>query len=231
MEYTRSIITDIDAGKFNLDAFSLTLTNSNINTPLSYCNVEGDTLTFVFASELSSEYLAMFDNLLRIHDGLPIPEEVIPQQVEVVTTTQPPPFAKPDFRTKRDGAQTWITVTANDNQDSDYYLTAERYVSGGECLVVNAELGDWISAEVVDKDGVIPEIYRPIIAEDYPTINKYVIRANVMPGDNKYVLDTYPLNAKITPGLYLRITYHASSEVGNRQFIANYYLTEKLTEE
>lgn len=228
MEYTRSIITHIDAGKFNLDAFTLELVNSNINTPLSFCNVEGDEITFVFSATLSPEYEAMFDNLLKLHDGNPIPEETIPQSVEIIAQPEPEPFAKPSFRTKRDGAPSWIDIGPDSNLNSDYYITEERYVSGGEVLTIDAKKGDWISAEVIDIDGVLPEIYRPVLAENYPTLNKYVIRANILPGTNKYVLDTYPLNAKITPGFYLRITYHTSAELGTRSFIANYYLTQKL---
>jgi len=90
--------------------------------------------------------------------------------------------------------------------------------------------GDWISAEVNDKDGVIPEIYRDALTENYPTVSQYVIRANMSPDSSSkiYTLNTYPLNAKLTPGLYLMIKYHASSEIGTRSFVSNYYLSEKL---
>ena len=148
----------------------------------------------------------------------------------VVEVSDSAPFARPDFKTRRDGDSAWREVEADSINTSEYKLLNERYVSGGECIVIGAKKGDWISAEVNDKDGVIPEIYRDALTENYPTVSQYVIRANMSPDSSSkiYTLNTYPLNAKLTPGLYLMIKYHASSEIGTRSFVSNYYLSEKL---
>lgn len=140
------------------------------------------------------------------------------------------PFAKPDYRTKRNGAASWADVVAGSSISNDFYVPEELHISGGECIITNAKKGDWISAEVRDTDGVIPQIHRESLCENYPTVAQYVIRANLVPTSDSfiYILNTYPLNAKITAGLYLRITYHSSDEVGTRSFTTNYYLTKKL---
>jgi len=148
-----------------------------------------------------------------------------------VIVSEQPPFAKPDYRTKRDGSPNWIDVQENESLACDYVAPEELFVSGGECIALGAKKGDWIKAQVVDVFGYIPELYRAALTENYPVVAEYVIRANLVPSDlgTKYVLDTYPLNAKITPGLVLRVIYNASAEVGVRNFTTNYYLTKKIT--
>jgi hypothetical protein len=149
-------------------------------------------------------------------------------------TISTPPFAEPDFRTKRDGTASWITVSPSSNQVIDFLLTEERYVTGGEIIFKNAKQGDYISAEVYDTDSVIPEPYRAPLCEAWPSVSKYVVKKWLVPTEvdkyGSFTIDTYPLNAKISAGLYLRVAYHSSAESGNREVAINYHLTKKIAE-
>lgn len=147
--------------------------------------------------------------------------------VEVTNTV---PFAKPEYRTKRSSNQEWITCSSNTVTNLDYLITEERYVSGGEIIYKDAKEGDYIVASIYDKDGVIPEHYRASLAENYPTVATYIEKKWIKPvvGYDSFLIDTYPLNARITAGLYLRVTYYSSNEFGDRKCVVNYHLTKKL---
>lgn len=147
-----------------------------------------------------------------------------------VSVKSVPPFAEPLYRTKRDGTDSWTTCPEDTNTVIDFIMGQERYLTGGEIIYFNAKKGDYISAEVNDPDGVIPEAYRAALCEDYPTVARYILKKWLLPSDGyeHFLIDTYPLNAKITAGLSLRITYHSSVETGNREAAINYHLTKKL---
>ena len=146
------------------------------------------------------------------------------------------PFAKPDYRTKMNATSAWQNFdhTITDSKKViDFELTAERYVTGGEILFKNSKEGDYITAEVHDVNGVIPEAYRAALCEAHPTVAQYVEKRWLVPTEvdkyGKLAIDTYPLNAKISAGLFLRITYHVNaSETGTRKCAVNYNLTKKL---
>jgi len=71
-----------------------------------------------------------------------------------VSVDEQPPFAKPDFRTKYSATSSKQTVAVNSSQMIDFELVAERYVSGGEIIIKNAQFGDYVTASVVDKNGL-----------------------------------------------------------------------------
>jgi hypothetical protein len=154
-----------------------------------------------------------------------------PQTISVVSVPDPAPFAQPLYRTKRNATASLVIIAADSHEHIDFKLTAERYVSGGCILVDNAEFGDYAEAEVIDVDGVIPEAYRAALCESWPTVAKYIdkewIEVNEG-GITHHKIDTYPLNAKITAGLYLRVTYYTTSAGSSRSIGVNYYLTKKL---
>jgi hypothetical protein len=147
-----------------------------------------------------------------------------------VKVLESPPFAKPDYRTKRDATGAWLEVAASETKVVDYVLNEERYVTGGEIIYFGAKKGDWIEAEVNDPYGYIPEPYRAALCENHPTVAKYIIKKWLKPSDSyeSFTIDTYPLNAKISAGLSLRIVYHATSEAGSRSIAINYHLTKRL---
>lgn len=151
--------------------------------------------------------------------------------VNVVSATEPAPFAKPDYRTKLNATDSIVTIAPDSIVPVDFLMTEERYVSGGDLLIEGAKIGDYVTAEVYDKDGVIPAPYQAALCEAHPSVAKYIEKAWIMVEDGsftKHTINTYPLNAKITPGLYLRVTYHSTAEAGDRKVGITYHLTKKL---
>lgn len=138
------------------------------------------------------------------------------------------PFAKPEYRTKHAKNPSIITISPDTSETIDYQLTAERYISGGKVMVNNAEIGDYVTAEIYDKDGVIPAELRSSLCENWPTVARYIDGKWIDPNCLMNEIDTYPLNAKISAGLYLRVTYYATSSGSDRKCGINYYLTKKL---
>jgi hypothetical protein len=140
------------------------------------------------------------------------------------------PFSEPTHRMKLDATTEFTTIPPGEAVNIDLVLTAERWTFGGEALIVNAQPGDWYEAMVMDIDGVIPVPYRVALCEAYPIVNQYIARRWVLVEGvySNLKIDTRPLIAKMTAGLYLRVVYHAT-EIGTaRQVFANYNLAKKL---
>lgn len=167
-----------------------------------------------------------------------LPSHIVPPQTVVVQSQpEPMPFAQPTYRTKMDATLDLLTVQPNTIGDLDFKLLAERYVTGGELIVENAEFGDYITAAVEDIDGVIPALYRPALCEAWPIVATYIVKSWICvetPGTLQAgsvsckTVDTYPLNAKISAGLHLCIEYHATATGLPRRVAMNYHLTKKL---
>lgn len=203
--------------------------NSVIVTALHSIVLNGvDDLTISFKDALSGGDDVILSGLVSSHVPAPIPN--VPQAVQVTSLPDPAPFAQPLYRTKRDGDSSWTTCAENSITDKDFQLTQERYVAGGEVILKDVKEGDWLSAEVRDVNGVIPAQYRAALCEAHPVVAAYIIRMWLEPKDGYQTvkIDTSPLNAKISAGLYLRISYHASAIAGDRKMVTNYYLTKKL---
>ena len=152
------------------------------------------------------------------------------QKIADVYVKATPPFAQPDYRTKRDATTGWISCASNDTQEIDFQLSEERYVTGGEIIFSGTKKGDYITAEVADPGNLIPEAYRSALCESHPTVARYIVKKWIKPTDgfDSFTIDTYPLNAKISAGLVLRVTFHASAAEGTRELAVNYHLTKKL---
>jgi hypothetical protein len=190
----------------------------------------GDQLTIGFKTEPND--WGYIDNLVVTHSGQPLPNNVV-NTVQLQQLPEPEPFAKPTYRTKRNATASLINVAPGESQTIDYILPAERYVSGGALIVKNAQLGDYITASVYDgyMGGVIPVPYRASLAEAWPVVGLYIEKEWVTVSGNlisRHTIDTYPLNAKISAGLMLRVTYHACAEGEARTVAINYTLTKKL---
>lgn len=141
------------------------------------------------------------------------------------------PFATPTYRTKRNATSSIQTCAANANVTINHLLAAERYVHGGALIVKNPEMGDYFYAEVRDVDGVIPAPYRAALCESWPTVASYVEKEWIKVDGSGYAvheLNTYPLNAKITAGLYLSLTYYAVNAGSTREIGINYFMTKKI---
>jgi len=152
------------------------------------------------------------------------------QAVEVKSQPDPMPFAQPTYRTKMNATSGIITIAPGANSDVQFQLTSERYVTGGSLVVHNAQIGDYIVAEVEDIDGLIPSPYRAALCEAWPVISTYIEKRWVeVQGEHTVMkINTYPLNAKISAGLYLCIHYYAVNTGSDRTLGINYDLTKKL---
>lgn len=190
---------------------------------LNFWRIDEKVITFIAQGKLivfdGSQYIANYGTALSYF---------LDQNIKSVSITSTPPFADPTFRTKRDKTPEIITVAPNTNENIDYLITQERYIHGGGVVYVGAEIGDYVSACIYDKDGVIPAPYRSALCESWPVVASYITGEWIPSGNGRYEINTYPLNAKITTGLYLRINYTACSSGSNRQVGVNYYLVKKL---
>ena len=160
-----------------------------------------------------------------------------PETVIITSAPDPAPFAQPTYRTKRNATTNLVSIAAGDNSDVAFVLTSERYVNGGCLIVENAEIGDYIVAEVEDVNGVIPAPYRTALCENYPVVSTYIEKEFVRvmtPGTVQagaitvHEINTSPLNAKISANLCLCVHYYAVNSGLTRRLAINYHLTKKL---
>jgi hypothetical protein len=211
--------------------------NSSITIALDNIQHIDSTLTVVMRDPLTTSEETELDNTVNNH----VVDPLIGRENEIVVTeAHLDPFALPLYRTKRNATPSVQTVGQNTTQTIDFQMTSEQYVSGGVLIVKNGRLGDYVTAEVYDKDSVIPSAYRAALCENWPTVASYIIKEFIEVSHDKdvtqdvdayvdkHLVDTYPLNAKITAGLYLRMTYHTADKANTRTFAVNYRLTTKL---
>jgi hypothetical protein len=212
----------------SVDRLTQEIQQSEINVALDVITVFGTEVTITFKAALSEVNEDTLDSIVNAHTGEPLPSTC--PQVEVTSLPEPQPFAVPTYRTKRNCTEI-VTIAAGEAENIEHLLIEERYVTGGTLIVEGATFGDYVTASIIDKDGVIPEAYRAAICEDWPTVATYIEKTFVEVEDGtttRHRIDTYPLNAKITQGLYLRLTYNATSDGVARKAAVNYYLSKKL---
>lgn len=146
---------------------------------------------------------------------------------EILKLPDAQPFSCPTFRTKRDSTAEIVEIAPGETKVIDYILTEERYVHGGSLVSEGSQLGDFISAEVIDVNGLIPAPYRAALCEAWPVVVRYINKEWITP-TGVHDINTYPLNAKVTQGLVLRINYTAINQGTTRKLGVNYFLTKKL---
>ena len=210
---------------------------SAIVTSLASVTTLGSTLTITFRDTLIQMDQTILDTIIANHTGVPLTYAQAVTTVAVQSQPDPVPFAQPTYRTKRDAIAALVPCARNTSADIPFKVVSERYVSGGTLIVENAEMGDWVEAYVGDNDGVIPAPYRAALCEAWPVVASYIAReyvnvrepGSIFPGTvSVHDIVTYPLNARITAGLYLCIVYHAVDVGLIRRVGVNYNLTKKL---
>ena len=210
---------------------------SAIVTSLASVTTLGSTLTITFRDTLIQMDQTILDTIIANHTGVPLTYAQAVTTVAVQSQPDPVPFAQPTYRTKRDAIAALVSCARNTSADIPFKVVSERYVSGGTLVVENAEMGDWVEAYVGDNDGVIPAPYRAALCEAWPVVASYIAReyvnvrepGSIFPGTvSVHDIVTYPLNARITAGLYLCIVYHAVDVGLIRRVGVNYNLTKKL---
>lgn len=216
----------------DLDQLTKEIQSSNIAIALDYITKSGSSLSVFFKASLSESEQTTLSNLVSTHIPIPLEESIIP-----VIVQEQPPFAAPSFRTKRKGAPNFIEMAPSQEQTIDLPITEERYCHGGVIVFSGIEVGDTVTGEVYDKDGVIPNVpyplntavtYRQALCEAWPVVANYLDDEPLPPGSGFREINTYPLNAKITAGLYLRIKIKTCALGSTRKIGLGYYLTKKL---
>lgn len=206
------------------DRLALEIQTSAITVAFDYITTAGNDISIFFKGELSQNELDILTALVAAHVATPLPDN----EIKPVAVKQTTVFAEPEFRTKWSGSNAVVVIQPNSSAAADFKFLDERYISGGELIVENAELGDWVEGMIYDADGVIPELYRPILCEGHPVVNKYVERLWVNPIKGEAAIDTSPLAAKISAGLYVRLIYHATAAGIARNAVLNLKLSKKL---
>ena len=151
--------------------------------------------------------------------------------LEITKQPDPSPFATPTYRTKLNATAEVLTCEPGSTAEVLFQMTTERYASGGTLLVKNPEFGDYIYAEVEDENGIIPAPYRAALCEAHPVVAMYIEKQWVEIDGSGYTIqkiDTRPLTAKISAGLFLSLHYVAVNEGVARQVLVNYALAKKL---
>jgi hypothetical protein len=228
MEYQYTI------SPLSIDRLTQEIHSSLITIVLDSISALGSDVTITFRSQLSNSEIDILNDVVAAHSGLPLPAQI--PAVEVTKLAEPQPFAIPTYRTKLNATDNTITIAAGADQDIPFLLTAERYVTGGSLVVKNAQIGDYIVAEVEDNDGVIPSPYRAALCEAWPTVSTYIEKRFIeVTGDttidgnvSTMKISSYPLTAKIPAGLYLCVHYYAVNSGYARELAVNYDLTKKL---
>lgn len=211
----------------NLDQLTKEVQSSSITVALDYITKVGSTLSVFFKASLSEGEQTTLGTVVAAHTPVPVENDV----TSVIVQEQPP-FSAPSYRTKRKGATEFLSMAPSTEQIIDFLITEERYVHGGIIVFDGTEVGDTVTGEVVDIGnsgaGVIPEPYRAALCEAWPVVANYLDHEPLPPGKGYREINTYPLNAKITPGLYLRIKINTCAGGGTRKIGLGYYLTKKL---
>lgn len=97
---------------------------------------------------------------------------------------------------------------------------ATVYLDGGSIIVWGANKGDWVSAEVVDPQG----LYGPAGAVIYTWLKRWTL-ATALSGSMQDLMVEY--KGEVYPGMALRLRYH-NTGASPVDFAANYRLHELL---
>ena len=108
------------------------------------------------------------------------------------------------------------TATKNTTTNIDFKVGHNKcYVNGGEIIFKDANWGDYIKVEVVDKDGVA-----------YPAgtvLKTYIPKRYLHPDIGKADLNV-PYAGHIPNGIYLRVKYTSTSTTTDVKVAVNYWL-------
>lgn len=209
---------------------TLEIQGSPITVALDYITQAAGVVSIYFKAILSGAEEIILNDIVTAHVNIPLVENEV-KNVIVNSLPDPQPFATPSYRTKRNATASLVSVVPSNMSVIDFIMPFERYVTGGAIIIKNAEIGDYITASVFDGASIVPEAYRAALCENWPVIAEYIEKEWIKIGNGSYTfheINTYPLNAKITQGLYLRVNYHACAEGMNRIVACNYNLTKKL---
>jgi hypothetical protein len=181
-----------------------------------------------FMHDLYEGYAAIGDGDKFFSDIIEAVQWLKNETIKTVVS-QTPAFPAPDYCLKHNAIAA-TECEPNESVNCDYCVSSERYIFGGEGLIENAEVGDYFTACIYDKDSVLPEEMRSEV-EDWPIVSTYVEKQWIMTSkvDHARLVCHCPLlAAKISGGLYVRITYTAANSGTTRKILSNLFLAKKL---
>lgn len=132
-------------------------------------------------------------------------------------------MAVPDLRNKLDYNEEGVigTATKDSTTDHDMKITDDNiFITGGEILFKDAEWGDYIVAQVVDKDNVLGGGAGVVL-------NEYIHKRYVHP-DLKRSAVNIDYAGNVPKNLYLRIKYTSVGTTNDVKVAINYHLHKVL---
>jgi len=111
------------------------------------------------------------------------------------------------------------TATKTSTTNIDFKLTEERYLNGGQMIIKNHVIGDYVKFQVIDKDNILG--YGSNVVLDEFISKWYITDTSTQPE----ILLAYP--AKIVANLYIRIIYVSVGTLLDVNFYCNLYLHKK----
>ena len=122
------------------------------------------------------------------------------------------------------------SIPAGTTANIDLKITDDHLITGVQMSANNANFGDSVSLQVVDKDEMLEAIYGSAITAEYPNypiLRQFATNWRIN-SDTQVKLDKdklYP--AKIIDGLYLRVVYTSTGST-DVDIITNYELHKVL---
>jgi hypothetical protein len=114
-----------------------------------------------------------------------------------------------------------FVAAANTPTSCDFVVTDDYLIDGAEINVINSNIGDTITAQVIDKDNVMGYGANLVLRQ-------FVTDWYVNPSTTQQIEYTSRYPAKIFAGLYLRIIYKSTHESTPADVIVNYNLHKVL---
>jgi hypothetical protein len=105
------------------------------------------------------------------------------------------------------------TITAGTNQNIDFVLSDDFLMTGGSCIVIGAEKGDYVDFQVI----------HPV----YGVVNQFITEWYINPNQSQQEIPRSFYPAKLFAGLTLRVIYH-SIGVANVWIAVNYDMEKIL---
>ena len=217
------LTSDIWVGQTIEPSEEYTLQSIDLNNWRDNLKVNADILSGLIGVSDGNSYYTNVVSALNYLKGSIINSSIISQP-------DPAPFAIPAYRTKRMKTTSIVSCDPNTNVEIAFKLPSELYSQGGNLIVQNAEFGDYITAEVEDIDGIIPAPYRAATCEAWPIVAQYIVGQWIEVSGlySNIILDTRPLIAKLSSGLYLCLHYYATNSGTARNIGVNYFMNKKL---
>lgn len=116
-----------------------------------------------------------------------------------------------------------VPCSKNASTPIDLQVTEDLSIYGGEIIIENALIGDYLEASVYDVDSVLPEGYRP---EGWPVMAVYIEKMFIDPTSKKVSINNWPNVATIPAGFYIRVNYTAVDSGETRTAVVNLFLAK-----